>query len=81
LAGIGSASRVNIFTFSLIETLENAMLAVDVLSCPVCGSRRRWISAITEREVIERILSHLDLNTDLPAPALARPPPQEALPF
>jgi len=57
------------------------VFAVDVLSCPVCGSRRRWISAITEREVIERILSHLDLNTDLPAPALARPPPQEALPF
>jgi hypothetical protein len=57
------------------------VFSVDVLKCPVCGSRRRWISAITEAEVIERILSHLNLNTELPTPAPARPPPQEELPF
>jgi len=55
--------------------------AIDVLKCPVCGSRRRWTSTITEREVIERILSHLGLDTELPTPAPARPPPQEPLPF
>jgi len=57
------------------------VFAVDVLKCPVCGSRRRWISAITEREVIVRILSHLGLDPELPPPAPARPPPQEELPF
>jgi hypothetical protein len=57
------------------------VFAVDILKCPVCGSRRRWISAITEAEVIERVLSHLDLDTELPTPAPARSPLQEELPF
>jgi hypothetical protein len=49
---------------------------VDVLKCHVCGSRRRWISAITEGPVISRILEHLGLESVAPTPAPARPPPQ-----
>lgn len=52
------------------------VFAVDILKCPVCGSTRKWISAITERDVIEHILSHLNLETQLPTPSPARPPPQ-----
>jgi len=52
------------------------VFSVDVLKCHVCGSRRRWISAITEGPVISRILEHLGLESVAPTPAPARPPPQ-----
>ena len=68
------------FRYTWSELLAR-VFAVDVLRCPACGSRRRWISAITEAEVIERILSHLGIDTEPPIPAPARPPPQEPLPF
>ena len=77
--GSPNASRPH-WRYSWSELLAR-VFAVDVLKCPVCGSRRRWISAMTEREVIERILSHLGLDPELPTPAPARPPPQEGCPF
>jgi hypothetical protein len=43
--------------------------AVDVLDCPECGGRLRLLATITQREVIERILSHLGLPTVSPEPA------------
>ena len=52
------------------------VFSVDVLRCHLCGSRRRWIAAITEADVIARILEHLGLPSSLPTPAPARPPPQ-----
>jgi len=52
------------------------VFAADVLKCPKCGSRRRWIAAITERKGIERILEHLGLESALPRPAPARASPQ-----
>ena len=42
---------------------------------------RRWIAAITERDVIERILEHPGLESVLPRPAPARASPQLALVF
>ncbi len=61
--------------------LMQRVFAIDVLRCPFCESRRRWISAITEHEVIERILDHLDLPSTLPTLTPARPPPQPSFDF
>jgi len=47
----------------------------DVLACPRCGGRLRLIALIQEAAVIRRILAHLDLPTDVPAPYPARAPP------
>ena len=48
--------------------------AVDVLDCPQCGGRLRLLATITQRDVIERILTHLGLPTDpvVPEPARTR---------
>jgi len=45
--------------------------AFDVLDCPQCGGRLRLLATITQREVVERILSHLGLpiEPELPEPA------------
>ncbi len=61
--------------------LMQRVFAADVLKCPVCRSRRRWIAAITEEDVIVKILEHLGLKSALPTPAPARPPPQMELVF
>ena len=45
-----------------------------VLACPRCGGRMRLVATIEQREVIERILGHLGLPTELPAPRPARAP-------
>jgi len=47
--------------------------AFDVLDCPQCGGRLRLLATITQRDVIERILTHLGLPTDPVVPELARP--------
>ena len=47
----------------------------DVLACPRCGGRLRLIALIEEAAVIERILRHLGLPTEIPAPRPARAPP------
>jgi len=57
------------------------VFAIDVLRCDSCGSRRQIIATITQRDVIQRILSHLGLPADPPRVAPARAPPQLALPF
>jgi len=46
----------------------------DVLACPRCGGRLRLIALIEEAAVIERILRHLGLPTEIPAPRPARAP-------
>jgi hypothetical protein len=38
--------------------------AIDVLKCPTCDGRMTLIAAITERDVAERILTHLRLPLD-----------------
>ena len=47
----------------------------DVLACPRCGGRLRLIALIEEAAVIDRILRHLGLPTETPAPRPARAPP------
>ena len=48
---------------------------LDVLACPRCGGRLRLVALIEQRAVIDRILRHLGLPTEPPAPRPARPPP------
>jgi len=48
---------------------------LDVLACPRCGGRLRLIAVIEQASVIERILRHLRLPTEVPTPRPARAPP------
>ncbi|MGB7217443.1 MAG: transposase [Vicinamibacterales bacterium] len=50
----------------------------DVLACPRCGGRLRLVALIEQAAVIERILHHLDLPVEVPAPRPARAPPRSA---
>ena len=47
----------------------------DVLACPHCGGRLRLIALIEQASVIERILRHLGLPTEIPVLRPARAPP------
>jgi hypothetical protein len=48
---------------------------IEVLRCPRCDGRMRVIAALSERSVVKKVLSHLELPTTLPQPAAARAPP------
>jgi len=48
--------------FAWAELLQRTF-SVDVLACPECGGRLRFLATIAQREVIEKILSHLGLPT------------------
>ncbi len=50
----------------------------DVLACSRCGGRLRLVALIEQAAVIERILHHLDLPAEIPAPRPARAPPVSA---
>ena len=50
----------------------------DVLACPRCGGRLRLIALIEGAAVIGRILRHLGVPTEIPAPRPARAPPLAA---
>jgi hypothetical protein len=47
----------------------------DVLACQRCGGRFRLIALIEDAAVIERILRHLQLPTEVPTPRPGRAPP------
>src|SRR5450756_1690834 len=55
--------------------LMRRTFGLDVLACPRCGGRFRLIALIEEAAVIERILRHLHLPTEVPAPRPERAPP------
>ena len=55
--------------------LMRRTFGVDVLACPRCGGRLRLVALIDQTSVIQRILRHLGLPTDVPEPRPARPPP------
>ena len=58
-------------------------LDIDVLQCPNCGGRLRFVAAIMMSSAIRRILRHLGLPSDPVelAPARAPPEPDEAWAF
>ena len=47
----------------------------DVLACPRCGGRMRLIALIEQAQVVQRILRHLGLPSEVPEPHPARAPP------
>jgi hypothetical protein len=49
--------------------------AIDVLACPDCGGRLRFVATIDDRAVVEKILRHLGLPVDPPVAAPAPHPP------
>jgi hypothetical protein len=57
------------FPFPVFHSLDPA---IDVLACPQCGGRLRFLATIADRAVIEKILGHLDLPVDVPRAAPAR---------
>lgn len=54
--------------------------AIDLQKCDRCGGRVRIIATITERAVIDKILSHLRLAAGHSAPASPRAPLAVAYP-
>jgi len=55
--------------------LNSILFGIDVLARPRCGGRFRLIALIEEASVIERILRHLHLPTEIPTPRPGRAPP------
>jgi hypothetical protein len=51
-------------------------LEIDVLQCPDCGGRMRFVAAIMLSSAIRRILRHLGLPADPVELAPARAPPE-----
>ena len=49
----------------------------DVLACPRCDGRLRLIAVIDHTPVIQKILRHLGLPSEIPVPTPARAPPPE----
>ena len=47
----------------------------DVLACARCGGRMRLVALIDQLPVIQRVLRHLGLPTEIPEPRPARDPP------
>ena len=57
--------------------LRERTFGIDILACPGCGGRLRFLATIEEPKTIRRILEHLGIAADLPVPLPARPPPGE----
>jgi hypothetical protein len=55
--------------------LMRRTFGADVLACPRCGGRLRLVALIEQLSVIQRILRHLGLPTDVPEARPARVPP------
>jgi hypothetical protein len=51
------------------------VFAIDVLACPGCGGRLRLVAVLDASAVTVRILQHLHLPTEVPAPAPTRASP------
>ena len=51
------------------------VFAVDVLACPGCHGRLRLVAVLDASAAVARILKHLHLPTEVPAPAPARASP------
>ena len=54
---------------------------MDVDICSECGGKLKVISSIEEKEVIEKILTHLGLESRVPEPLSPRGPPEEQKDF
>lgn len=55
--------------------LMRRVFAIDVLACPGCGGRLRLIAVIEASAATARILAHLHLPAEVPAPVPSRASP------
>ena len=55
--------------------LMRRSFGLEVLDCPRCGGRLRLIALIEDTSVIERLLRHLGLPTEIPEACPPRAPP------
>jgi len=62
------------YPFWVLVVIKSVIYEVDPLACPKCLSKMRVISVIEDKEIIKKILKHLDLWD-------ARPGRQKKLPF
>ncbi len=53
-------------------TLLKRVFDVEALECPACGAQIRMLAAIEDRDVIDRILTHLGINAAPAEPAPSR---------
>ncbi len=56
--------------------LMRRTFGLDVLACPRCGGRFRLVALIEQASVVQRILRHIGLSTEVPEPRPARAPPR-----
>jgi hypothetical protein len=61
-----------LYRYSFAELMKR-VFRTGALECAKCGSKRRWIAAITNAEAIAKILGHLELPNVVIQPAPAPP--------
>jgi putative transposase len=72
-AGPAGPSRAGAYQWA---ELMRRTFGLDVLACPRCGGRLRLVALIEQASVVQRILRHLGLPTEVPEPRPARAPPR-----
>ena len=60
--------------------LMRRSMGLDVATCPRCGGRLRLIAVIDDPAVVQRVLRHLGLPTEIPTARPARAPPIDVAP-
>jgi hypothetical protein len=73
----GEKTRPRYWTWA---ALMHRAFAIDVLACPRCGGRMRFIATIHDAAVIRRIRAHLGLSHSGQSPGPAPPEPRAATP-
>jgi Putative transposase len=78
VAGEGEANRAGASRSGGYQWAElmRRTFGLDVLACTRCGGRLRLVALIEQVSVVQRILRHLGLPTELPEPRPARSPPR-----
>ncbi len=78
LAVLVPRPRINLLLYHGVRwaALMQRTFGFDVLACPRCGGRLRLIALIEDAAVVGRILRHLGVTTEVPAPRPARAPPR-----
>lgn len=69
----GAQSRPGAYQWA---DLMRRTFGFDALACPRCGGRLRLVALLEHASVVQRILRHLRLPTEVPEPRPARAPPR-----
>jgi hypothetical protein len=78
VAGEGEANHAGASRSGAYQWAElmRRTFGLDVLACTRCGGRLRLVALIEQASVVQRILRHLGLPTEVPEPRPARSPPR-----